>query len=284
MERIKKGILYTLSVFLISISMLYLLTSISFYSNSLKTTAASISSIEKLGAYSDSINYQIKSILESEAVNITIMENENNAEIHFYEKIPMRGGYSSFLTSFRDFAEANLLFDVTINTTEAKRPILYISPCNITVDHSAGKTCFTPFNDSENLIGYTLLIRINESIPKLNWTALEELESTDEDAIYFHVGLQGRNGAVSTTKYLDKKNYSELKMTDSENESIFVFQIDFPGGLIVNHNTEADMEAILEINESTGNLNVELGKNILYVASKDGKTKKTSKVIFEYEN
>ncbi len=284
MEGMKKGVLYTLSVFLVSTSLLYLLASASLYSNSLKTTTTTASSIESINAYSDGVRYQIKSLLASEVVNITVTENEGNTDVVFEEELPAGNGYSEALLTLKEFVEADIRFNTTMNITEARKPKLCIMPCNLTVDHHAGKVVFLPEDSQESeekIAGYSVLIRTNESVPELNWTLINEAGPFEEEALYFHMGLQGKNGVVSTTKYVDRGDYSELRLVDSDNESVFVFQIDAPGSLTINYNTNAKMEATAHIRDTVDNVYVELGRDILTVTS--GETKKISGVVFSHE-
>lgn len=269
MGGMKKGLFFTLSVLLLATSFLYLVASASLYTNSLKTTAISLSTIGQLNVYTDSIVYNIRTLF-SEFAEVTVDEDAGIVKISFEEDIPRLGSYSSDLIGFREFAETYGRFNTSINITEAQHPKLYLHPYDITVDHAVGRIEFDPEDNpgsAGKVTGYDVLFKIDERTPWLNWTEISELSSSDPDAVYFHIGVQGENGTVSETRYLNKYNYSELKLLDWDNESLVVIQLSPPAELIVNHNMEANMETVIYLNGSLENTSVELGRDIIQVGS-----------------
>lgn len=268
MGGMKKGMLFMLSVLLLSTSLLYLLSSTSLYSNSLKITAASLSRIERLNMNSDSVSYQIKSILLNGASDVEIYSMEGLNVISVTETVPLSVDYYTDIFFFKEFAEMRSELNTSVNITDALRPRMYVHPYNITIDHTVGRTEFIAEDSpgsAGSVTGYNVLLVINGTTPWINWTNITEVSAYDPDAVSFHVGLQGTNGTVAVDKYLDKYSYSEMHLMDRYNNSLFVVQMDAPASLKVNYNAGAVLETEIYLNDTAEeDISVELGKQILY--------------------
>lgn len=284
MGKVRKGMFFTISVVLLSTAFLYLLASVSLYSNSLKATAASLIELERLNVHTDDVAHQIKSILLSGGLDITITRPEH-VLVTFEEHVPPAGNYYVDLTNFRDFAETQSPFNTSINITEARIPKLYINPYNITASHHIGEMMFTPedTDSADNVISYNISIIIGEEILWMNWTNITEVSDSDPDALFFHLGLQGTNGAVSTNKYLDKYNSTELRLLDSKNRTKFVIQIDSPAALTVHYNMEAYLKTEIYLNNVGEDTSVELGRSIISTRSEspEGSEKTLGVILYE---
>jgi len=268
MGGMKKGMLFMLSVLLLSITLLYLLSSTSLYSNSLKITAASLSNIERLNAHSDSVSYQIKSIFLNGASDVDIYAMEGMNVVSVTETVPISLDYYTDIFFFKEFAEMRSELNTSVNITDALRPRLYVHPYNITIDHGVGRTVFIAEEgqgSAGSVTGYNVLLIINGTTPWINWTNITEVSAYDPSALSLHLGLQGTNGTIAVDKYLDKYSYSEMHLMDRYNNSLFVVQLEPPASLKINYNAGAVLETEIYLNDTAEeDISVELGKQILY--------------------
>jgi hypothetical protein len=271
MDRMKKGMLFMLSTVLLSSAFLYLLSSASFYSNSLRETAARLSELERLNAHSDDVVFQLRSILLNGAVDVNVYGLEGMKVVTLEESVPFAAHYYADIFYFKEFAESNTLFTTSINISDAARPRMFINPYNITIDHPIGRIMFIPENSpgsAGSVSSYNVLIKTDGPTPWINWTNITEVSAYDPDAVHLHMGLQGVNGTVSADKYLDRYAYSELVLHDSQtNDTMFVIQLDSPAALTVNHDTEATVKTEIYLNDNGEDTTVELGEDIVSVSS-----------------
>lgn len=277
MGGMSRGILYTISVLLMAVSFLYLLLVISSHTSSIKTAAEGLSDIETLNSGFDSASYGMKALLTREVANIT----RSGFNITFEENLSTTGNtdYYADVPEFEKFMEFRSGIETSINTSEARRPRLYISPQNISVDHLPGKITFTPQNSQEsagNITGYEILARVELDTPSYYWEEISELNESDPDAMQFHLGLEGDNGTITTTKYLDKYGDSELRLVNEYNQSVMGVRIESPAVVAVNYNADIDLKIIIGL---TTRASVELGQDIITVST--GQLEKTGKVTVD---
>jgi len=271
MVGMRKGMVFMISTVLLSSAFLYLLSSASLYTNSLRETAALLSELERLNVHSDDVAYKMKTILLNGAVDVRVYGMEGMKVVTLEETVPFATHYYADLFYFKEFAESNTLFTTSINISEAARPKMYIRPYNITIDHPIGKIIFTPENSpgsSGSVSFYNVLVKTEKPTPWINWTNITEVSAYHPNAIHLHVGLQGTNGTVSADKYLDRYAYSELVLHDSQtNDTVLVIQLESPAALVVNHDMEASIKTEIYLNDSGEDITVELGENIVSVDS-----------------
>lgn len=282
MDGIRKGTMFTLSILLLSLSFLYLMETSSVYYNSMKDSAISLSGLETLNVHTDDVAYKFESLLLHSAVNVTITESSGSAEVAFEENVPISSQYQLDMINLKQFIETYSAFNTTIDIGDARKPKLYIDPHDITVNHGAGKVTFTTENTTQSagkIGGYDVIIRLNATTPVMNWTYENTLPESDPDAIYFHMGMQGTNGTLSTVKYLDRNAYSELKLVESNDTIIFIRVIP-SASLEVGYETDAYVKTTVYINDTADNTSVELGRNIVAAAlNSTGFISKTTGVV-----
>lgn len=259
----QKGIAITAAVLLLSSTLLYLMLAISTYSNSLKDTNAQLVQIEEIGAQFDSVSYGLKTLEIWEAANISY--NGNN--ITFTQNTSKLANYSNDVQRWAAFASAFSPANISINTSDAMRPKLYVRGRGIEVDNAAGRITYTP-QDSQssagNVSGYDVSIWLASPTPGFNWTSMQNVSPSSPDAMYFHLGLQGTNGTVSDTRYLNKSAFSELRMLDGDNAPIIVVQAQSPAALKIFYNADIYIKTVLQLSSSGGA--VELGNSALNVS------------------
>jgi len=280
MGKVKKGLLFTLSMLLLGSSFLFLSASLSAYSFSLKNNAQVINNFEKINSQFDGASYGMGEIFEHEALTITQVGNN----VHFEEEISGFGkqNYTRDVMQFKQFIQSYGRVNVSIDDAEAGNPKMYLMPQNISIDHRPGSIIFSPQNYSgseESVEGYDILIKINHPTPTINWTNASEVSGSNESALYFHIGLQGSDGAVSDTVYLDRYAESELRLLNSESQSIVTVQIESPATLTLNYNVDMYLNAVVVLNNSIEY--IELGQDAVEVEMGPDGTKRGAVIVFE---
>ena len=258
-----KGIAITAAVLLLSTALLYLMLAVSTYSNSLKDSNAQLVQIEELNSQFDSVAYGLRVIELGEAMNISYA----GSNITFTENTTRLLNYSNDVRRWAVFAGAFAPANVSINASDATRPKLNLRGRGIEVDNAVGRITYTPQNSQAsagNVSGYDVSIWVSRPTPSLNWTSMQNVSPSSIDAMYFHVGLQGTNGTVSDTRYLNKSRFSELRMQDSGNASIIVVQADSPAALKIFYNADIYIKTVLQLSSSGGA--IELGNSALNVS------------------
>ena len=258
----RKGIAITAAVLLLSSALLYLMLAVSTYSNSLKDTNAQLGQMEELDAQFDSVAYGMRTLEIGEAMNITYSGNN----ITFAENTSKLVGYSNDVQKWAVFAGAFSPANVSIDASDASRPKLYVRGRGIEVDNAIGRITYTPQNaqSAGNVSGYDVSVWVARPTPSLNWTSISSVLPTSADAMYFHIGLQGTNGTVSDTRYINKSAFSELRMQDGSNASLIVVQANSPASLKIFYNADIYIKTVLQLSSSGGA--IELGNSALNVS------------------
>ena len=259
----KKGMV-TLGVLLLASALLFLVVSISLYSNSLKSTNIQLANLERVNAQSDAPAFGAKNILLIEAVNVKSGAQGNN--ITFEENLTIPAGYATDLSAFKQFIENYSEINTSLNITGAQRPTMYILPQEITVDHptSPNQVTFTPLNSGAsagNVSGYSILIKTNEDNPKLKWEVLTTLPASDPNALFFYIEVQGTSSTETDTQYLNKYATSSLNIKKG-GTLIADVDINSPAALSVNYSSMYYLNTTIQLNSTAS---VELGRNIINV-------------------
>ncbi len=269
MERLrnKKGLLFTLYIFLVASAFLNLTISISLYSNSLTSILIPLSTFERINAQFDSASYGLKTILSNEAFNFTYTGNN----LSLFLNTSKYANYQGDVSAFKQFIEAYGTVNTAIDATDAIRPRLYIQPQNIVIDsirgYSNGTISITPQNTSSStgqVYGYDILVIAQADTPSLNWSSISELSEGDLNSIYFHIGFQGTNGTCSVTKYLDKHASSGLQLLNSYNRSMMTIRISSPASILIEYNLDMYLNIIIKLNSTSY---IEMGTNVINVSS-----------------
>lgn len=276
MGGVRRGIVFTVSTVLLASAFLYLLASISMYSDSAARGNTRIIEVEKVNMQFDTASYGMERLLTHMIANVS-WEGTN---VSFEENLSSAGNgeYYAAVSRFGQFLEAFGLVDSSINITEARRPAMLIYPQNITVDHFANSVRFTPV-DSGGSAGevesYTVLMKVGMPTPAISWGQFSEAEESDPDAVHFHVGVEGTNGTVHDSKYLYKYNTSEIMLLNKYNQSILGIQVSSPAALQVGYNVDIYLKTIIGLRNQSS---VELGEDIVTVDG-GGWGNKTGKVL-----
>ncbi len=259
----RKG-LATISVLLIASSLLFMVSSVAQYRSSLVGVDSGLLEFEEASTQADSFSHNAKMLLYNEGMNVSLQ----GLNISFKENISALQAYPADFERLAQFFRANSIqANLTINTSEAKRPRAYISPQNIAVDNVPGKISFIPANagpSAGNVSGYAVLITLAQPLPSFNWTELSNLTQPNPNGMGLRIGVQGTNGANSTSVFISKYAGSTLQLLNASGSPIIVIQAYSPAALDVNYNTNAIIETILQLNSTSS---AELGRSIINVTS-----------------
>jgi hypothetical protein len=277
MGKVKKG-LTTLSVLLLASAILYLIYSFSMYSNSLKEVNNDIVDFDNTNLCFDSVSYGVKSIMAQGAMNISISGNN----ISFKKNTSLSTQYAQDILSFNQFISGGCSYgNASMDTTELGRPRAYIMPQNIEVDNFPGRVTFTPQNSTASagqVMGYSILIRIDAATPTINWTGISILTPSDPHAMYINIGVQGNDGGRSNSTYISKEAFSEVKLLTASNQTLATFQFNSSAQLKAYYATDMVIETIVILNESA---HVETRANIINASVSEGITKKGKVMLSE---
>src|SRR3989339_305608 len=130
---------------------------------------------------------------------------------------------------------------------------------------------------SGKIEGYSLLFKINQQTPAFNWTNKTEVLPSDPNSLYIHVGLQGTNGTVYYTGYLNRDSYNKLSMVNATNHTIVVVTIYPTANLTINYNLDMYLKSIMRLNSSAS---AEMSENSINTSTIYGK-KLGKVVVFE---
>jgi len=269
----KKGILFTLSILLIASSFLYLTTILSNYSNSIKISSAALSELESITMQFDSGSFAIKQLFSNEAFNISI-ENNNVTLVLNTSKY---SDYSSDILYLEQFLEFYSSTNISIDFPSLSVPTVYLEPLHILVNQTDSEMFIVP-QSTNKILGYDFQMKIPAATPKFNWSVLNELPESNPNSMYFHLGLQGNNGSITTTKYLDKINPTKLQLLNQANKSIITISINNPASVTLTYTLPMYLKSIVRLNSSTY---VELGTDSITVNT--GSTTQKIGKVFWYE-
>lgn len=258
-----RGILLTLCVLLLAAAMLYLITTISLYSSNLKSTPSELSAFESMNMQYDSVAYGINQILAHEKVNVTTQ----STNLSFQSNLTTSNNYYRDLSRFKQFVVGEASVNTSINLTGIQEPRMYIQPHNIIVNYGIGSVNFDPENStasSGDVAGYDLFIKIDQVTPWQNWTNISEVLVSDPNALLLHVGLQGTNGTIAMTKYLDRDNYNELDLLNTANQTIIAISVYPTANLTINYNLDMYLKTIVRLNSSAS---VEMDENAINIST-----------------
>lgn len=274
MGRLRKGMLFTISVLLLASSFLYFVNSISSYTNSLRLSTTTMADAENINMQYDSLAYGIEKIAKEETINITFQ----GTNISFVENIDVSNQYPTDLSRFVNFTYLFGVINHSVNISEAQNPKLTILPQNIEINHVENNITFTPENTSssyDNITKYEILMQATVNTPWFNWTSLNEVGQGNPNAVYVHIGFQGGNGTTYITKYLDKHDRSEVHLMNSQNQSMMSVRLEEPATVTLDYNLDMYLNVIVGLDS---NAYVELGTDIINV-SNDLYGEKIGKVI-----
>src|SRR3989344_4939673 len=273
----KRGIFTSITVVLLAAVLLYLVSSIALFANSMDEVNSALVRTEAAGAQADSAASAIRRLETSAAVGVSFGGNN----VTFGQNLSNLAKYRQGPAGLADFlADYGAVQNVSVNASEASMPRIYLHPQNITLVHSAGKVELVPQNSSASagsIMGFDVLLLAGIPTPRLHWDQITEAQPESPNALRFHFGLQGTNGTVSDSRVLDRRFASTLRLLDSANQTIAVVQSAPPAALGFASPPAANnlyLTVILQLNTSPGE--AELGKSI--VAVDGGAVKKVARV------
>ncbi len=195
MTNIKKGMMFSISIFILLSSLLYLAISFSNYMTSLKQSTKTLSTIETMVADADAAVYGLKSITEQSGLNISVISSNN---ISFSQNTSGFLHYANEINSFSSFISTYGAKNTSISPS-AVNVSAVISPHNITVSSIYGNFTVLPLpgeNSSGKILSYDVVIKAAVSTPRFNWTEYYSLPSPDPNAGLVRVAFQGSNGTM----------------------------------------------------------------------------------------
>ena len=254
---------------LLAAALLFLISTVSLYIQSMGAATAEAAGLENIAAQADSASYSLTTMLRNEAVNIS----SSGTNMTFSLDSSNLWSYRNDIVRFKSFSEAySKPGNFTLNansSSEAARPVLYIRPQNITADFTEGSMNFTPAANGQ-VAGYDTAFKISSANPTINWTSISVVNNTSSDAIYFHIGVQGKGKADSDTRFLNRSSASTLEIRNNKNELQFRMTIGPQSRLITSYFVSLTATATLMLNASAPFDYAELGANIINVRLDDG--------------
>ena len=259
----------TFSAMLLAAALLFLTTTVSLYIQAMGAATAEAAGMENIAAQSDAAAYSLSSVLLAEAVNIS----SSGANITFFLDSANLWRYRLGIDGFKAFAEAYSgpgSFALSANnSSDAARPRLYIRPQNIAADFTEGSMNFTPAANGQ-VAGYDAAFKISSANPSINWTSISAVDSTSPDAIYFHIGVQGKGKADSDTRFLNRSSSSTLDVRNNKGELQFRITVGPSSQLLTSYFVPLTSTATIMLNASSPVDYTELGANIINVRLDDG--------------
>ena len=259
------------STLLITSALLLLAASIALYTTSLKSVSSASSNLGSMASQQDSAAWAFASLARQQAANITVA----SGNIIIISNSSGISNYTQDALALKQFWEGySAPGNLTINASTASKPVFYIYPQNITLDYSTGGISITPQNASYsagNVTGYDFGVKISTPTPSLVWTNISTVANTSADALYFHIGIQGTNGTVSDTQYLNRSKTSALVMRDSLNNTLLAASVTPQAAVRLSYFTQIWSRAVVFLNGTYANsTRVGLGANFINVRLVDG--------------
>lgn len=250
MAKIKKGVLFSLSILLLASALLYLVASVSNYVTSLGSATSTLSGFERVGSQFDSASYGIQEISKNSGIDVSFDDTNLTLEMD----TSLIENYFSESSAFAQFVQAYSRVNTTITNDDGHAIRLKLLPQNIDINYSATSVNIRPKSISgsaDNVRSYEVLIKMPTPTPKLNWTQLSELPSSDPNAIRVRIALQGTNGTAYTEKYLDRHSTSSLDFLNAQNQSMMRLTTDAPTALTLSYNLDTYLKIIVGLNNKT---------------------------------
>ncbi len=248
MDRMKRGVIATLSTLLLSIALLSFFSVIAKNHISISETAKILSDFESVNRQFDSVEQGLKTIMAGSGINATF----DGANVSLSIETDRYANYAEGIGLFSNFIQLHNETGVSINASPSN-PILLLERNNITINYSYGKTQVLAKQgpeSSENINGYELLIKSDIPTPSESWAALSEVSEGNPNSLNFHLGLQGVNGTLSITKILDKYGQSQLQLLNQDSLPIITIYIDPPASIRIENNPEINLKIIIGLDNS----------------------------------
>lgn len=272
---IKKGMMFSISIFILLSALLYLAISFSNYMTSLKQSTKILSTIETAVVDSDAVEFGLKRITDHNGLNISVISSAN---ISLSFNTTYFTHYSEQISSFSNFISSYGARNASISSS-ADNVSIVIDPHNISVSSRLGNFTVLPLageNSSGRVSSYDVFIKAAVSTPRLNWTSYSSLPPSDPNAIRFRIAFQGSNGTTYDERYLDRAYTSSVQLLNQQNKSMVTASMFVPSAIWLNYSLDMYLNVIVGLNNVT---KIESKEELISVDLGE-KAKINSKVIF----
>jgi hypothetical protein len=244
MNRKRKGIFVTISVFFLVLALLLVLGVANSALISKKTNLAQSSGIYKAGSMRSNIEWMAKETFSVSGFRYSVY----NKTISITENTSMRGSLRHDLDALKEFwnTEPKVSLDIF---EEAETPLLYIRPGNLTIRQAPANTTITVHDYSAGSpLAYFISMKTECTNLSSEWRSLSE---GSIDPLNVSVSLECTNAheSISDLRQIDRAGHSELLITDS-GKNLTIIRILDPGSLEVQKFKGAHLNIILPMNES----------------------------------
>jgi len=216
----KQGVLFTVSVLLLSISLLSFAIYLSEQTAASRHTAVSLLEIDRtMDTYADIENELVKILMNS--LNVTV----ENSTVFLNASLPMRPGAEEDFERFRLFEKNYSDLGVEMNLTSLKAGSLLIQPGEIAILNSQSDLNITPKDSLESaggVVSYDFSLTFQPmGADSASWVALSD-SSASQVQVHIRVQDASYSFIYDTVQSVDKYNYSLLKITQGGAEVGFV--------------------------------------------------------------
>lgn len=239
----KRGVLFTVSVLLLAISLVSLAIILSEQSAKSKRTVIGIMDIDRVSDQYSNMEAQLSEILSSR-INVSIKGNE----ITLNESLPLPAQLAQDIDRFAQFETMYSDLNMSMNLTSLKNASFMIMPNGIGVAHETGAFYMTP-SDTPESAGAVQYYDVNVTYPAASvdnavWQSISYSSNGSADAVWVHVRVRDASFAYMDDFYatLDKYSTSYLNITQGGVQVGFV-QFSSPAAVQVNYSGNIGLKA-----------------------------------------
>ncbi len=240
--KMKKGVLFTVSVMLLSISILTLVIFLSEQSSKGKQSAVQLSDIDEVSSKYSGIEDQLERII-STSINISV----DNSTVFIEERLPVSQQIAIDIERFAWFEYNYSEENVSMNLSNLKNASFLIQPNRIEIMHESANFYIVPEGGNSSA-GSVQTYEVNltfasERIDAAAWQTLSNA-SNGSGAVVVHVRIQDESYAVNLDFYetLDKYSTSLLNIT-KEGSLVGYVRFYSPAALQVQHPENIGLKA-----------------------------------------
>lgn len=141
----KRGMLFTLSVMLLSISLLTFASALSQQSAKSKATAAVLAEVDRAGGAYENVEHALEQVI-SPSINISV----RNSTVYINESLPLSSQIATDLDRFAQFQSLYADQNITMSLADLKGGYFVIRPGEVIVTNAPGEFFITPQNSPES--------------------------------------------------------------------------------------------------------------------------------------
>ena len=239
----KRGVLFTVSVLLLAISLVSLAIILSGQSAKSKRTVVGIMDIDRVSDQYSNMEGQLSKILSSR-INVSSKGNE----ITFNESLPLPSQLAQDLDRFAAFESEYSDLNMSMELAELENATFMIMPNGIEVAHETGAFYIRP-SDTPESAGAVQHYDLNITYPAASvdnavWQSISYSSNGSADAVWVHVRVRDASFAFMNDFYatLDKYSNSYLNITQGGVQVGFV-QFSSPAAAQVNYSGNIGLKA-----------------------------------------